>query len=274
MFDYHVHTSFSADSATPMAAQVEAAIAAGLREIAFTEHEDYNPGDETSFFFRHADYHAEVDRCQAQYGDRIRILRGIEVSEPHRTAPLCGPVLAGYPWDFVLGSLHWVDGQYNAYLKDYYLRFGDWRESMRRYFRELSDLARGGDFDVMSHLDYPVRYGVQVFGDAYDIADFEREIRPALRILADRGKGMEINTNPLWRHKAHPNPPGIAVRWFREEGGEVLTVGSDSHRPATTGACIDQAIVLARAAGFTRLATFNKRKVTFVDLPPNAKPAA
>lgn len=267
MIDYHVHTSFSQDSEAAMEAQCEAAVAMGLTEIAFTEHEDYNPDDPTSFYFQHAAYLAEVDRCRARFEGRLRILRGIEISEPHRNQQAAGDVLGRYPWDFVLGSLHWVDGRHNAFLRDFFTRFGDWRASFRMYFTELLDLARDGDFDVMSHLDYPSRYGQHVFGDAYDIAEFEAEIRPALRMLAQRGKGIEINTNPLWRGKPNPNPPAIVVKWFREEGGEILTVGSDSHRPATTGAKISEAIAIARAAGFTRLATFEARAPRFVALP-------
>ncbi len=266
MFDYHVHTAFSQDSEAPMQAQCEAAIAAGILEIAFTEHEDNNPDDPTSFYFRHAEYMAELERCRGLFDGRLTIRAGIEISEPHRFKRETETVLSKYSWDFVLGSLHWVNGQHNTYLKEYYTKFGDWRTSFRMYFTELLDLARDGDFDVLAHIDYPARYGQQAYGDAYDIAEFEPEIRPALRMLASRGKGIEINTNPLWRNKTHPNPPGIVVRWFREEGGQILTVGSDSHRPATTGARIDVALALARQAGFARIATFQRRVPSFVDI--------
>lgn len=267
MVDYHIHTRFSQDSDAEMEAQCEAALAMGLGEVAFTEHEDYNPDDPTSFFFRHADYMLELERCRAVFTGRLKILAGIEISEPHRYPREAGAVLASHPWDFVLGSLHWVDGRHNAFLRDFFTKFGDWRASFRMYFGELLDLARDGDFDVMSHIDYPARYGHTVYGDAYDIAEYEDLLRPALRMLASRGKGIEINTNPLWRNKTHPNPPGIVVRWFREEGGTLLTVGSDSHRPATTGAHIQTALKLAREAGFTQVATFERRVPRLVDIP-------
>ena len=81
MFDYHVHTSFSEDSTASMESQCEAAVARGIRQIAFTEHEDYNPTDPTSFFFRHAEYMAELERCRALFAGRLIIRAGIEVSD-------------------------------------------------------------------------------------------------------------------------------------------------------------------------------------------------
>ena len=39
--DYHVHSEFSWDSRTPMEAQIQAAVRAGVEELCFTEHVDY-----------------------------------------------------------------------------------------------------------------------------------------------------------------------------------------------------------------------------------------
>ena len=38
--DYHLHSSISEDSDTPMEQQIEAGIAAGLKYMCFTEHMD------------------------------------------------------------------------------------------------------------------------------------------------------------------------------------------------------------------------------------------
>jgi histidinol-phosphatase (PHP family) len=44
-------------------------------------------------------------------------------------------------------------------------------------------------------------------------------------------------------------------------GGEILTIGSDGHRPDHVGFGLPTALDLARAAGFTRIASFERRKV-------------
>lgn len=266
--DYHCHTHFSQDSQAPMEVQCQAAIARGLQEIAFTEHEDYNPGDPTSFYFRPADYMQALARCREQFGDRLRIRAGIEISEPHRHADRATAVLRQHDWDFVLGSLHWVTPEVNTVLPEFFTAWceGGWREAFRRYFTEMIALAEQGDFDVLAHIDYPARYGTAFFGDAYDIRDYEPILREVLRALIRRGKGIEINTSPLRRGLPNPNPPAVVVRWFREMGGEVLTVGSDAHAPQDVGADIDRALAIAREAGFTHIAVFERRQPRFVQI--------
>ena len=270
--DYHTHTHFSGDSQEPMENQVRAAIERGLTQIAFTEHEDYNPDDSTSFFFRHADYMRELARCRALYGDQITIRAAIEISEPHRYPERAKAVLDTYAWDFVLGSLHWLTPWINTFEPAFFTyraatRGADaWRDSFRDYFIEMGELAKYGDFDVLSHIDYPARYGLKFFGEAYDIGEYEAEIRPILRTLIERGKGTEINTSVLRRGRKDPNPPQIVINWFREMGGEILTIGSDSHAAKDTGSHMDVALQMARTAGFTHIATFERRKPTLLPI--------
>jgi histidinol-phosphatase (PHP family) len=265
MFDYHVHTSFSEDSTASMESQCEAAVARGIRQIAFTEHEDYNPTDPTSFFFKHAEYMAELQRCRALFAGRLIIRAGIEVSEPHRYPDVCGPVLASYEWDFVLGSLHWLSKEVNTYRPDFFEHAGDWRRSMQLYFEETVRLVETGDFDVLAHIDYPTRYNRDYMNDEYDIRDFEDHVRPILSAVIARGKGIEINTNPM-RSGRRPNPADAVIHWYREMGGEILTIGTDSHAPTHTGLHMPEAIDIARAAGFTHLATFERRALTLVPI--------
>lgn len=243
-----------------MREQSEAAIARGLREIAFTEHEDYNTGDSTAFFFRHDAYFEEMTRCRAAIGERLVIRAGIEISEPHVHGAKAAAVIAAHPWDVVLGSLHWMAGGINTYLEDFWTFAGDWRESFRRYFTELAVLARVADYDVLAHIDYPARYHRDRHGDGYDISGFEAWIRPVLAHVIARGKAIEINTSAWRKGLPDPNPPGVVIQWYREMGGEHLTLGSDAHAPADVGAGLARAAAIARDAGFKELTTFSQRR--------------
>jgi histidinol-phosphatase (PHP family) len=267
LVDYHCHTNFSSDSHALMSDQCRAAIHKGVRQIAFTEHEDYNPRDTTSFFFKHAEYMKELARCREQFGSELTIRAGIEVSEPHLHAARAAEVLARHDWDFVLGSLHWIgDGEINTFEDQFWLYRGDWRQSLRDYFTEMIALARDGDFDILSHIDYPARYGAKHYREEYDIGEYEDIVREVLRHVIARGKGIEINTSPWRRGLPNPNPPAAVVKWYRDMGGEILTLGSDSHAPKDVGAGIERAMDIARAAGFTRIAVFEQRKAIFVEI--------
>jgi histidinol-phosphatase (PHP family) len=270
--DYHVHTEFSNDCAIPMQEQCETALRAGIAQIAFTEHEENNPNEYLPFSFDHPAYFAEVERCRSLCEDQLTIRAAIEISEPHRYAIEAERVLRRHPWDFVLGSLHWLTTDINTNSPNFFRGFGDWRESFRAYFREMLLMARQGDFDVLAHLDYPARYSVPYCGSAYDICEYEHEIRPVLRALIERGKGLEINTGSLRKRLPNPCPPQIVVNWYREMGGSILTVGSDAHRSQDVGADITLALQIARDAGFTHIAVYERRKPSLIPIPQHLSP--
>ncbi len=256
--DYHTHTCFSCDSKTKMAAACEAAIARGLSEIAFTDHLDFGP-DDSRGYFRPAAYLAEIERCRAIYGGRLTIRAGVEVGEPHLFACETAAVLAVGDFDFVLGSAHYADGMQAAWKKPFFEQ--PLRQAYEAYFRQVVRLAAEGNFDVLGHLDL-VKRDARKFGKAYDGPEpYAEMIRTALRSLVERGKGIEINTSPLRRGQSEPCPSLEVLQWYRELGGEILTLGSDAHTPDAVGSCLDVALEMARAAGFTRLATFERRQI-------------
>ncbi len=264
--DYHVHTEFSNDCNVPMRAQCQSAINAGIQQIAFTEHEENNPKEYLPFSFDHPAYLHELQRCRAEFGDRLTLRAAIEISEPHRYAVETGRVLRRHPWDFVLGSLHWIDADTNTNAREFFTRYGDWRASFRAYFREMLNLARHGDFDILAHMDYPARYSRPYCGDDYDIREYEPEIRPVLQALIERGKGMEINTGSLRKRLPAACPPQSVVNWYHEMGGTLLTVGSDAHRAIDVGADIPTALNMARAEGFTHIAVYDRRTPTLMPI--------
>jgi len=246
-----------------MAAACEAAIACGLSEIVFADHLDFSP-DESRGYFRPAAYLAETERCRAVYGDRLVIRAGVEVGEPHIFVRETTAVLAMGDFDFVLGSAHYADGMQAAWEASFFEQ--PLRQAYEAYFRQVVRLAAEGDFDVLGHLDL-VKRDAREFGKDYDGPEpYAEMIRTALRSLVERGKGIEINTSPLRRGQPEPCPSLQVLRWYRELGGEILTFGSDAHRPEDIASDFDVALEMARVAGFTRLATFEKRRVLWLEI--------
>ena len=76
--DYHTHSSFSSDSDTPMEENIKKAISLGLKEIAATDHIDFDyPDPDYPFLFDYEPYSKEINRLREKYGDKIRILKGV-----------------------------------------------------------------------------------------------------------------------------------------------------------------------------------------------------
>lgn len=261
--DYHVHTEFSDDSEAKMAAVCQAAIKRGIDEIAFTDHLDFKL-DSSPAYYRPAECLAAIRRCRLRYVGQLTILAGVEVGEPHLFPAETEAALACDDLDIVLGSAHYASGMQAAWLEDYFEQpLGLAYES---YLRQVVDLSAEGDFDVLGHLDL-VKRDARVFGRPYTGPEpYADLIRTALRSLVERGKGIELNTSPWRLGQPDPCPSPQILRWYRELGGEILTLGSDAHSPDAVGSHVDVALEMAKAAGFTHLATFRKRQVDWVEI--------
>ncbi|MDQ2846322.1 MAG: hypothetical protein M3Y77_08220 [Actinomycetota bacterium] len=112
----------------------------------------------------------------------------------------------------------------------------------RAYLREIPVMVAGSDvFDVFGHIDYPVRCW-PTESRPFDPNDYQDELRQALRALAAGDRALEINTRvPL---------DATILGWWREEGGQRVTFGSDAHEPEALGAGLVDAAEMAGAHGF------------------------
>ncbi|SDT14560.1 histidinol-phosphatase (PHP family) [Friedmanniella luteola] len=256
--DGHVHSEWSWDALQgSMEGTCRRAVELGLPAVTFTEHVDLTPfraGSLTESFaplvadgvltaprLDVAGYLASVERCRDRFPD-LRVRTGMEVGQPHRHAAELAGLLAEGAVDRVLGSLHCLpDGDVSA--EPFTLMVdrlaGD---VFREYLAEIPRMVAGSEaFEVLAHLDYPVRSWPQD-GPPFDPRDFEDELRQALRAVAAGGRALEINTTlPL-----HDTVLG----WWVDEGGERVTFGSDAHEPEKVGSGLAAAAARARAHGF------------------------
>jgi histidinol-phosphatase (PHP family) len=131
----------------------------------------------------------------------------------------------------------------------------------REYWGEMIEMINGGGFDILSHVDVVKRYAFQVYKQ-FDIRDFEEQIRAVWAACLDKGIIPEINTSAQRMLVAQPHPTIDALRWYREMGGELLSLGSDSHNSAHLGFWFEEAVHMAKAAGFTHLAKFTRRQIS------------
>ena len=263
--DYHMHSTFSCDCRATMAAMSRSAIDQGIAEIGFTEHYDLYPSENADCrdAFRLEPWAAELAACRKQFEGRLTIRAGIELGEPHIYQAEAQALLARYPFDYALGSLHWVGG--TIIFDPAYFHGRPAAAAYGEFFEELERMTRVGGFDILSHFDVPVRTGFSVYG-GYDPRHFEDAIRPALRNCIERGIALDLNTAAL-RGRARVLTPGLDIlRWYVEMGGERVTLGSDAHRPEHVGLHLDTALDIAREAGLKYVTMFEKREARLVGI--------
>jgi histidinol-phosphatase (PHP family) len=257
--DYHMHSDVSCDAHVTMAEMCRAALGLGITEIAFTEHFDLHPLDSCTNFYRAEDYFNKLDTARRAFTPQgLTIRAGVEVGEYHIYHDTIQPVLDAWPYDIVLGSLHWV-GDDMVFDARYFSAHAP-QETIAPYFVELLKMVRAGGFDVLAHADVFKRVAYEVYGH-YDAGEWEDLIRPVWQACIEQGIGIEVNTGSLRCEIAQIHPSLDALRWYREMGGELLTFGSDGHQPGHVGYGFVAARDLVKAAGFTRMCCYENRQV-------------
>lgn len=274
LIDYHIHTSFSEDARSTPEECCRAAMARCLGGVVFTEHlefppdpDDPEPGYVPELILDARRYTREIGRLKKELAGRLDVGLGVELGlEPHNLTGVKA-YLERYelPLDYVLGSLHTVRGVLVQY-PDYTSAHGP-AEAARLYFDRLESGLRlavaMGLIDAVGHLDLVKRS--PAFG-VLRLRDYRSQIERILRLLVEAGLGLEVNTSG-WRQPPGEPYPGLeTLKLYRELGGQIVTVGSDSHSAATVGQESARALEYLRAAGFGALCLFSGRVPRFVKL--------
>ena len=251
--DFHMHTEYSPDSDSSMAAMCNAAVKAGLTQIAITDHVEIPAYHSDGYDHTIARSYAQAGGMRILFQGKLRIARGIELGEPIHDLKTADLLLDTFSFDFVLGSLHNLRNDRDFFHYDF--TNADIRPLMDNYFSEVLEMVRWGRFHSLAHLTYPFRYIPQANYPA-DYRIWLDQIDVILRTLAEKGIALEINTSGMRQSigKTLPDPP--LIRRFRELGGELVTIGSDAHFPKDVGRNIEDGVLTAKQAGFHHVAVF------------------
>lgn len=266
LYDQHTHSLHSHETASisTVAEMCIGAMKNGMSGITITDHYDLGrrPVEQVTDFIKSSI--TDITAAKEKLADRFHLGMGIELGEGHQDPIESQQAIDLGPFDIVLGSLHNVYGRRDfSYIgKD----FPDKHALFQEYMAEQLEMARWGGYDVVTHLTYPFRYYMLGEG-APDIRDFEEELRALFRVLAEKGKALEVNVSGLYSPAHGLTMPGLwELKLFRECGGELVTVGSDAHDMHHAGVGIAQGAALLREAGFRYQALFKQRKPCMVEL--------
>lgn len=280
--DYHVHTEFSNDSIYPMEEVVKDAILLGIKDICFTDHVDYGPyrdwDDPRGIQYRPGDegepeqvaltnvdykkYFSMIEKMREKYREKIAIKAGLEFGVQTHTIPEYEKLFRSYPFDFIILSIHQAGDQ--EFWTNEYQSGRTQQEYNEDYYKELLSVVQNyHNYSVLGHMDLIVRY------DSYGVYPFEK-LKPLLTeilktVIAD-GKGIEVNTSNHRYGLSDMTPSRDILKLYKELGGTIITIGSDSHKKEHLGAYIDWAKEELRKLGYTQFCTFEKMQPIFHEL--------
>jgi histidinol-phosphatase (PHP family) len=246
--DFHSHVSRS--SALQM---VQAAQEKGLRIFGLSEHDfqmqearpplEHMPLEGAMLSF--TTYIQNVHAAAQQTAVNVRL--GMEVDfVPGKNEDIQAS-LQGHEWDFLIGSVHEIDGQLFEMKLHMSKEAGE--ALWLRYFELLREAVCSGYFSLVSH---PVRMRV---GNPHLPPNFDAELERLAAEATRYDVALELNGYDVLTY------PSLVRRLARACALQktAVSVGSDAHRPGEVARAHSLTEEIMREAGLTRVRIWKQR---------------
>jgi len=263
-------------------AYVEAAAARGVTELGFTEHlyrcveaapvlgafweAESTPEDvaELSRAMVEADLTLSLDEyVEAVVSAKdagLPVKLGLEVDFFPETIDAVLDLLEPYPWDYLIGSVHWIGGwAIDASHSLYEFERRGVVAAWRQYFELEAQLAASGAVDVLAHVDVIKKYGLRPDADPRDWYD------SVVAAAAASGTAVEVSSQGLRKPAREVYPAPAFLKRFHA-AGVPITLASDAHTPDEAAWGHEEVVAAAKAAGYTTRLRFERRQRVEVPL--------
>ena len=270
LFDNHNHSQFSLDGkGTTVEISARSAISRGLGGIAFTDHCDYYIPTFKSAYesivpeqFDIKAQQEEIDRVKEILckDNDFKILKGIEVGMYEECREEIRKTLTDNSFDQIIASVHYLE-KTDPYYGGFY-EGKDWKQAYGIYLETIyREMVWMNDFDIVGHFDYVARYAPYP-QDGMPYRDFSDIFDAIFRYLIENGKALEINTKSCkgTRGRKTSLDNNVLLR-YKEMGGEIITLGSDSHNPESVAEGFEETAALIRSLGFRWNAHYENRQL-------------
>ncbi len=256
IIDTHIHSTFSWDSEMKVEDIVSMAKEKKIYHIGLAEHLDFHSNHKKSYMF--FDYENCMGKINKVKNDFVNLSAGIEAGEPYLYIDEYEKYLEGKKFDFIMGSVHWIE-DLSPVEDRYFLKFKKIEDAYKIYFEEEYKLIRYGNFDVAPHLTLVHRNGKK-FEKEFSYQKYKKEIDDILKLLIQKNIALEINCSGLRMAAEDFIPDKEIIKAYTDMGGNLITVGSDSHRYNQLFFGIEKAYKLLEELNVKELTVFKERK--------------
>jgi histidinol-phosphatase (PHP family) len=190
----------------------------------------------------------------------LQVKLGLEVDFFPASIEAVVELLASYPFDFLIGSVHWVGGwaiDASGVTSEFERRGIDraWEE----YFALVEDLARREVVDVLAHVDLAKKYGYRPVTEPVHL------YKKVVEAAAAAGMAVEVSSQGLRRPVDEAYPSLLFLEMFNH-AGVPITFASDAHHPSETAHAFPFLRELAVRAGYTSSLRYTARRPESVPL--------
>lgn len=172
-------------------------------------------------------------------------------------------LLEGKPWDYVIGSVHYVDGWGfdNPQTANRFETL-DLKELYSRFYETVEKMIRSNMFDFVAHLDNLKVFNYKVSNESFNRKWYER----IAHALKETNTATEVNSGLYYRYPVKEMCPSADFLTTIVSKGVPITLSSDSHFPDDLGKYIAENKKMLQQLGATHLATFHQRERRLVQI--------
>ncbi len=170
-------------------------------------------------------------------------------------------LLDGRPWDYVVGSIHFLgEGAVDYDKYDVWTRAGSADKVWRTYFEWLGQAATCGLYDVLAHPDLVKYWGPARPERPWPEKDLRFYYDIAMEGIAASGIAIELSTAGLRKPvgELYPSEPFLEMV---VDAGNPIVLSSDAHTPDLLGYGYEQAVAQLGRLGVTEIGVFEGREL-------------
>lgn len=265
LIDMHTHSDNSPDGVHSPMYMCEQAVANGLRGLAITDHCEIDKFVEQRYASSIFHSYFESSKARNAFEGQLLVLIGLEIGQPLNNLRLCENILAKYPYDFILASVHTPRG-WTQDIKDIEYDKIDVYKFMNNYFDELAEIAQWDGCDALAHITCPMRCIQGKYKIDFDYSKVQKSLDKLLKAIIDNEKSLEVNASGLRQPIGLPMPEESIIKRYRELGGKYITIGSDSHTAYDVGTGVVDTMKLVKKCGFDKITFYVSRQAMQIDI--------
>lgn len=241
----------------------EAALLVGLEEIGMSDHSPMPDNfdewrmDESEL----GSYIREVNETRQAFAGRLDVKLGLEADYFPGTEDYIKKLLDAHPWDYVIGSVHYLGDLSNKWGFDNPDDMSQWEvrdveDAYCEYFELVAASARSGLFDIIGHPDLIKKFGHRPALDSRRVVEAEEAM---LQAVKEADVALEVSSAGLRKPVAEVYPHGRIIARAAELGIPI-SFGSDAHAPGEVGHAMEDCIAMLALCGVHEIASFSSRK--------------
>ena len=241
----HIHTKYSWDCNIESRDIVAFLNNKEIKYIGFTDHAELDKIDIDQTLFDLDRRNKEIDRIQAKYPN-LRLLKSVEISSPHLYTEKVDRLKREIEIDYIMGSIHKIDKKAKTSLQQ--------RNANYIYYREILEMVKANQIDVIGHLDYINRYYDCDYSDQAQLNEIFNEIRKTNIILEVNSSAKRRTSD---RQLLFPSPDKLKL--YKKYKDEII-IGTDAHRLEELTDNLSRTDLLTKQLGFKQV-TYDKRRM-------------